>query len=117
MNYNWKVLALVGFLSGATTLAGYKFFIQDDAKEVILKEASDQPLARFTSGGVIAPGPIDFTVAAETSTPVVVHIKSTSMRQQSAQRPVLLLTCLTFSAMAWEVLSRPREGRKVRGPA
>lgn len=87
MNYNWKVLALVGFLSGATTLAGYKFFIQDDAKEVILKEASDQPLARFTSGGVIAPGPIDFTVAAETSTPVVVHIKSTSMRQQSAQRP------------------------------
>ncbi|ODS76584.1 MAG: serine protease [Cytophagaceae bacterium SCN 52-12] len=86
MKYNWKVLALVGFLSGATTLAGYKFFIQDDAKEVILKEASVQPLARFTSGGVMAPGPVDFTVAAETSTPVVVHIRSTSMRQ-TAQRP------------------------------
>ncbi|GAA4430866.1 trypsin-like peptidase domain-containing protein [Ravibacter arvi] len=84
MKYNWKVLALVGFLSGATTLAGYKFFIQDNSKEVILKDASEAPLARFTSGGIA--GPVDFTTAAEVSTPMVVHIKSTSVRQQGGGR-------------------------------
>lgn len=85
MKYNWKALALVGFLSGATTLAGYKFFVQDGAREVILKEASEQPLARFTSGGAMA-GPVDFTGAAETSTPVVVHIKASAVRQQQSRQ-------------------------------
>lgn len=89
MNNNWKVLALVGFLSAATTLVGYKFFIQDDTKEVVLKEASEAPMARFTSGGVMAAGPVDFTAAAEISTPVVVHIKASAVRQAQSrqQRP------------------------------
>src|SRR5690606_5959519 len=89
MKYDWKALALVGLLSGATAVAGYKIFVEDgSSKEVILKEAVDQPLARFTSGaGVAAAGPVDFTVAAEISTPVVVHIRSTAIRQQSARQP------------------------------
>lgn len=83
MNTNWKALILVGLLSSATTIAGYKMF-GDDKKshEVVINESPAGSLARFTSAGGPVGTPGDFVYAAETSTPTVVHIKSTIVRQQ-----------------------------------
>lgn len=80
MNQNWKSLALVGLISSAATIGGYKLIGGlDDTKDVIFKEA-DSPLARFTSAPP-AGAAVDFTYAAEISTPAVVHIKASAMRQ------------------------------------
>lgn len=83
MKTNWKGLVLVGLLSSATTLAGFKLLSTNDAKSVILKEAPAESLARFTSTGTPAGAPGDFVYAAEATTPAVVHIKSTSTQSQS----------------------------------
>jgi serine protease Do len=83
MNTNWKALILVGLLSSATTIAGYKMFGNDqDSQQVVINESSGSSLAKFTSVGGLAGTPGDFVYAAETSTPTVVHIKSTILRQQ-----------------------------------
>ncbi|WP_025762575.1 Do family serine endopeptidase [Dyadobacter tibetensis] len=84
MKTNWKALVLVGFLSSATTLAGFKL-LNDNETDVILKEAQGSSLAQFTSAGAPAGSPGDFVYAAEATTPTVVHIKSTISRQQSSR--------------------------------
>lgn len=81
MNTNWKAIVLVGMLSSATTIAGFKILDADGERDVILKEAPTETLARFTSTGLPAGTPGDFTYAAETATPTVVHIKSSMTRQ------------------------------------
>ncbi len=83
MKTNWKGLVLVGLLSSATTLAGFKLLSTNDDKPVIFKEATGESLARFTSTGSPAGAPGDFVYAAEATTPAVVHIKSTSTQSQS----------------------------------
>lgn len=87
MNQNWKSLALVGLISSIVTVGGVKFLGGlDDNKDVIFKEAETSPMTRFTSGGLPSGGAVaDFTYAAEVSTPAVVHIKASAMRQ-SQQR-------------------------------
>ncbi len=87
MNQNWKSLALVGLISSIVTVGGVKFLGGlDDTKDVIFKEAETSPMTRFTSGGLPSGGAVtDFTYAAEVSTPAVVHIKASAMRQ-SQQR-------------------------------
>ncbi len=82
MNTNWKALILVGLISSATTVVGYKMIDNDDnSRDVIINETPAESLARFTSTGSPAGAPGDFVNAAEVSTPTVVHIKSTIMRQ------------------------------------
>ncbi len=81
MKTNWKAIALVGVLSSATTIAGFKLLDSDGERDVILKESSTETLPRFTSTGLPAGTPGDFTYAAEVATPTVVHIKSSMTRQ------------------------------------
>ncbi|TDB68904.1 Do family serine endopeptidase [Arundinibacter roseus] len=84
MNTNWKALIVVGLLSSATTIAGFKLLESGSEQDVILKEAPAETLARFTSTGAPTGMPGDFTYAAEATTPTVVHIRSSMMRQASA---------------------------------
>ncbi|HEV7382324.1 MAG TPA: trypsin-like peptidase domain-containing protein, partial [Dyadobacter sp.] len=78
MKTNWKSLVLVGLISSASTLAGFKLLGTNNGTDVIIKEAPGESLARFTSAGAPAGAPGDFVYAAEATTPTVVHIKSTS---------------------------------------
>ncbi|MFN4146619.1 MAG: trypsin-like peptidase domain-containing protein [Runella sp.] len=84
MNTNWKPLVLVGLVSSVVTLGGLKLLGGlGDTKDVIFKEAPEPSITRFTSGGGTPPtGMVDFTYAAEVSTPAVVHIKASVMRQE-----------------------------------
>lgn len=81
MKTNWKGLVLVGLISSASTIAGYKLLGPDSDRDVIFKEAASENIARFTSAGAPAGAPGDFVYAAEATTPTVVHIKSTVTRQ------------------------------------
>jgi serine protease Do len=83
MKTNWKSLVLVGLISSASTLAGFKLLGPDNGNDVIFKEAPAESIARFTSTGAPAGAPGDFVYAAEATTPTVVHIKSTMTRQSS----------------------------------
>lgn len=83
MNQNWKSLALVGVISSALTIGGFKLLGGiDDSRDVIFNEASTPSMTRFTSGAAPSGVPGDFTYAAEVSTPAVVHIKAAAVRQQ-----------------------------------
>ncbi|MBC7891584.1 MAG: Do family serine endopeptidase [Sphingobacteriaceae bacterium] len=85
MKSNLKTLALVGILSSATTLAAYKL-TGLDKKEIIMNEAVPSAFTRLAANTPSAPGnPGDFTYAAEKTTPAVVHIKSTVVREVSRQ--------------------------------
>ena len=77
MKTNWKGLVLVGLISSASTLAGFKLLGTDSEKNVIFKESPTESIARFTSGGAPIGAPGDFVYAAEATTPTVVHIRST----------------------------------------
>jgi serine protease Do len=77
MKTNWKSLVLVGLISSASTLAGFKLLNSDNGTDVVIKEAAGESLARFTSSGSPVGAPGDFVYAAEATTPTVVHIKST----------------------------------------
>lgn len=81
MKTNWKAIVLVGMLSSATTIAGFKLLDNGSGQNIIFKEAPAETLAKFTSTGTPAGMPGDFTYAAETATPTVVHIKSTVVRE------------------------------------
>jgi serine protease Do len=87
MNQNWKSLALVGLISSVVTVGSVKLLGGlNNNKDVIFKEAETPSMTRFTSGGLPSGGAVaDFTYAAEVSTPAVVHIKASAMRQ-SQQR-------------------------------
>jgi hypothetical protein len=83
MKTNWKGLVLVGLISSASTLAGFKLLGNDSDRDVIFKEAPSESINRFTSTGAPVGAPGDFVYAAEATTPTVVHIKSTMTRQAS----------------------------------
>ncbi|MCY7351106.1 MAG: trypsin-like peptidase domain-containing protein [Cytophagaceae bacterium] len=85
MKNNLKALLLVGLLSSATTLAAYKIFGLDK-KEIIVNENVPSAFTRLTSNVPAAGNPGDFTYAAEKTTPAVVHIKSTIVREVSRRQ-------------------------------
>ena len=87
MNTNWKALVLVGLLSSATTIAGFKLIDAGGEHDVILKETPAETMSRFTSAGTPVGMPGDFTYAAEATTPTVVHIKSSMVRQSRSSSP------------------------------
>jgi serine protease Do len=83
MNQNWKTLALVATLSSATTLGAYKI-LGLDKHESVFTDSVPSAFSQLTSGGALPTGsPGEFTYAAEKSTPAVVHIKATIVRQRS----------------------------------
>ncbi|WP_234736076.1 Do family serine endopeptidase [Tellurirhabdus bombi] len=83
MKSNWKVLAFIALLSSAITLAAYNF-LGFNKQDVILTESGPAPIGRLAAlTGPNAAG--DFTAAAESATPAVVHIKTIvtrTVRQQ-----------------------------------
>lgn len=87
MQSNYVKIAVVAIVSSVATLAGYKM-LGFDEKPVILNESNGtvaglNRLVEF-NGSPDAPG--SFTYAAEISTPSVVHIKATAVRQVRRQR-------------------------------
>ena len=73
----YSSLFLVALLSGATTLGGYKLFIEKDfGKKSIITQAPEN------YGRTVGMGPenIDFTMAAENAVHTVVHVKNVSVR-------------------------------------
>lgn len=87
MKNNLKAFLLVGLLSSATTLGAYKIFGWDK-KEVIINENAPSAFSRLTSNVPAAGNPGDFTYAAEKTTPAVVHIKSTIVREASRRQQI-----------------------------
>jgi len=86
MKSNWKILTLIAILSSAITLAAYNF-LGFTNRDVVMNESSTPTitgrLAAMTGNGMGAPG--DFSFAAESATPMVVHIRTTitrTVRQQ-----------------------------------
>ncbi|QJW92157.1 Do family serine endopeptidase [Spirosoma taeanense] len=89
MKSNWKILALMALLSSVVTLAAYNL-LGFNKRDVIFNESSPTPtitgrLAALTGNGpTMAPG--DFSTAAETVTPTVVHIRTTITRTVRSQQ-------------------------------
>jgi Do/DeqQ family serine protease len=85
MNTNWKALIIVGILSGITAVVGYRLLSGNSGETIIIKEASaGESLGRFAS--VPPAAGVDFTYAAELTTPMVVHIKSSVTRQSRGRQ-------------------------------
>jgi serine protease Do len=86
MNQTAKTV-VIALASSVVTLAGYHFIGKSNVKDVIFKEAggnnSIARLANFEGAGGV---PGDFTYGAEVSTPGVVHIKATAVRQVRQQQ-------------------------------
>lgn len=87
MKSNWKVLTLIAILSSAITLAAYNF-LGFNNRDVVMNESSTPTitgrLAALTGNGTGAPG--DFSYAAESATPMVVHIRTTMTRTVRQQQ-------------------------------
>lgn len=73
-------LFLVALLSGATTLAGYKLFIENNQKGNSIVTAASGSYARNVG---LTSGNVDFTVAADKAVHAVVHVKNVSYRNVS----------------------------------
>ncbi len=87
MKSNWKLLTLIAILSSAITLAAYNF-LGFNNRDVVMNESSTPTitsrLAALTGNGTGAPG--DFSFAAESATPMVVHIRTTMTRTVRQQQ-------------------------------
>ncbi|MES2731887.1 MAG: Do family serine endopeptidase [Bacteroidota bacterium] len=83
---NIKSYLLVGIFCSGLTLGAYKIAGFDNQPVVITEAASANTGVKFTSGAT-GPGalPVDFTFAAEKTTPAVVHIQSTVVSNRSVQ--------------------------------
>ena len=73
-------LFLVALLSGATTLAGYKLFIENNQKENSIVTTASGSYARNVG---LTSCNVDFTVAADKAVHAVVHVKNVSYRNVS----------------------------------
>ena len=87
MNNNLKI-ALIAILSSAVTVFGIKYFGLEERAVVLTEAASTSDSVGKLVGFADLPSgvPGDFTYAAGTSAPAVVHIKATSTRQVNRQR-------------------------------
>ena len=73
----YSSLFLVALLSGATTLGGYKLFVEKDfGKKSIITQATEN----YNRTVGMGPENIDFTMAAENAVHTVVHVKNVSVR-------------------------------------
>lgn len=87
MKSNWKVLTLIALFSSAVTLFAYNL-LGFNKQAVILNEASTSPISRLASltGNAPTGAPGDFSFAAESATPMVVHIRTTMTRTVRQQQ-------------------------------
>lgn len=92
MKSNWKVLVLIALLSSGVTLGAYNLLGFNKRDVVFTESATGSPLSRLASmpGNAPSGAPGDFSYAAETASPTVVHIRTTmtrTVRQQQMQIP------------------------------
>ena len=73
-------LFLVSLLSGATTLGGYKLFIDDDGFFSKPKNVVTLAPENYTKNVGLVPEGLDFTEAADKTIHTVVHVKNVSYR-------------------------------------
>ena len=76
-------LFLVSFLSGATTLAGYKLFIDNDGFFSKSKSVVTLAPSNYAKNASLVPEGLDFTEAADKTVHTVVHVKNVSYRTVS----------------------------------
>ncbi len=86
MNQTAKTV-VIAIASSVVTLAGYHFIGKSGVKDVVFKESGENSsITRLANFGATAGVPGDFTYGAEVSTPGVVHIKATAIRQARQQQ-------------------------------
>lgn len=88
MKSNWKVLVLIALLSSAVTLGAYNL-LGFNKRDVVFTESSvGSPLNRLASltGNAPTGAPGDFSYAAESASPTVVHIRTTMTRTVRQQQ-------------------------------
>lgn len=85
MKSNWKLIAVIALLSSAITLLAYNL-LGFNKRDVVFNEATVPTLTgRLAALGGPSGAPGDFSYAAESVTPTVVHIRTTitrTVRQQ-----------------------------------
>lgn len=88
MKSNWKVLVLIALLSSAVTLGAYNLLGFNKRDVVFTESSSGSPLSRLASltGNAPTGAPGDFSYAAESATPTVVHIRTTMTRTVRQQQ-------------------------------
>jgi serine protease Do len=87
MKSNWKVFVLISLLSSAVTLAAYNL-LGFNQRDVVFTESSASPMSRLASltGNAPTGAPGDFSFAAESVSPTVVHIRTTMTRTVRQQQ-------------------------------
>ncbi len=88
MKSNWKVLVLIALLSSGVTLAAYNLLGYNRRDVVFTESGAGLSLNRLASlpGGAPTGAPGDFSFAAESVTPTVVHIRTTMTRTVRQQQ-------------------------------
>ncbi|WP_375443795.1 Do family serine endopeptidase [uncultured Fibrella sp.] len=88
MKSNWKVLVLIALLSSAVTLGAYNLLGFNKRDVVFTESSTGSPLSRLASltGNAPTGAPGDFSYAAESATPTVVHIRTTMTRTVRQQQ-------------------------------
>lgn len=87
MKSNWKMLTVIALLSSAITLLAFNL-LGLNKRDVIFNEATTAPAitGRLAALGGPSGAPGDFSFAAESATPVVVHIRTTMTRTVRQQQ-------------------------------
>ena len=87
MKSNWKVLTLIALFSSAVTLFAYNL-LGFNKRDVVFNESASTPISRLASltGNAPSGAPGDFSYAAESVTPMVVHIRTTMTRTVRQQQ-------------------------------
>ncbi|MBO0949793.1 Do family serine endopeptidase [Fibrella forsythiae] len=88
MKSNWKVLVLIALLSSAVTLGAYNLLGFNKRDVVFTESSTGSPLSRLASltGNAPTGAPGDFSYAAESASPTVVHIRTTMTRTVRQQQ-------------------------------
>jgi serine protease Do len=87
MKSNWKVFVLISLLSSAVTLMAYNL-LGFNKRDVVFTESSPSAMSRLASltGNAPTGAPGDFSFAAESVSPTVVHIRTTMTRTVRQQQ-------------------------------
>jgi serine protease Do len=87
MKSNWKVFVLISLLSSAVTLMAYNL-LGFNKQDVVFTESSPSAMSRLASltGNAPTGTPGDFSFAAESVSPTVVHIRTTMTRTVRQQQ-------------------------------
>ncbi len=75
-------LFFVALVAGATSLGGYKWFVEDSQNTAVVTTAENPSIISTNFSNATALETIDFTAAAEKTVHAVVHVKNTTVSRQ-----------------------------------